>query len=175
MTNILAKAFATADADKACKLIQDALGITDGGLAALHVFDRERWANTTPYGRCCSVVLWLEQEAQAALPEADRLAKIVSWEQAPAAFKVGDYVEFAQDWDCHDVETTITAGERGTIVTVDHRPRGSKIGVLLHDTQYRMTLSETAGLVYLDVAEDNEHWLDNKDEDCAIQKVEALS
>jgi hypothetical protein len=51
MTNVLRQALTCDDLDESCRLIQDALGITDGGVAAQAFSGRTNWAELTIEGR----------------------------------------------------------------------------------------------------------------------------
>lgn len=50
-TNLLTRALHTADIDEAFKMIQDALGITDGGVAGMVSPEPDEWKDATPESR----------------------------------------------------------------------------------------------------------------------------
>lgn len=67
MTNLLTKAIATDDVDQAAKIIQDALGIADGGLAGVYL-EPDRWPEMDSMDRAGALSLWLRAEIGHALP-----------------------------------------------------------------------------------------------------------
>jgi hypothetical protein len=61
--NLLERAAMMDSVDAAAKLIQDALGITDGGLAGDYLTWPERWAKLAPWKRLDMIGNWLRGEA----------------------------------------------------------------------------------------------------------------
>jgi hypothetical protein len=61
--NLLERAAMMDSVDAAAKLIQDALGIADGGLAGDYLTWPERWAKLAPWKRLDMIGNWLRGEA----------------------------------------------------------------------------------------------------------------
>lgn len=61
-TNLLTRAIYTADIDAACLLVQDALGITDGGLAGMVLPGPDEWKAAVPEVRQTWLGEWLHAE-----------------------------------------------------------------------------------------------------------------
>lgn len=60
--NLLERAAQLDSVDQAAKLLQDALGITTGDLAGLHLDEQRRWGRIDPATRLSQLATWLRAE-----------------------------------------------------------------------------------------------------------------